>query len=144
MSGEQVVTYGDAPAALAAFLRERLATEAAPYAQNVRVGTKVPKGDKAYTNAGPLVVVAQNAAGTAQARANARVPLRLMVWHATDDDAYDLAQLVHGLVLTHSGPVVRSVLTGTSPWVTPDPDTGEPLASCTVTANVRGQLHTTA
>jgi len=139
-----VVTYGDAASALAAALRVQLADELAPYAAGVRVGTKVPTGNDPYADAGPLVVVSQNAAGTPQERANARVPLRLMVWHSTDDDAYDLAQLVHGLALAHSGPVIRSVLAGTSPWVTPDPDTGEPLASCTVTANVRARLHPTA
>lgn len=144
MSGEQVVIYGDAASALASALRVALAGETAPYAQDVRVGTKVPTGDEPYAANTPLVVVTQNAPGTAQLRANTRAPIRVMVWHATDDDAYDLAQLVHALLLTHSGPIVRSVLAGTSPWVTADPDTGEPLGSFTVTANVRGQLHPTA
>ncbi len=137
-----VIVYDDGPSELAARLREALAAEGAPYVTGVDVRTKVPTGSDPYATSGPLVVVTQNAPGAARLDALNVVPVRVMVWHSTDDDAFDLATLVHGHLRAHSGDVVRSVLRGTTPWVTADPDSGEPLAQFTVTANVRGRLHT--
>lgn len=135
-----VVVYGDPVAALVNALRAELATRAEPYVVDVRVAASVPTDVRAYRGDRPLIVLVQNAPGTAEHRANNRVPLRGMAWHDTEDDTHDLTQLVHALVLAHSGATVRSVLAGSSPYVTADPDSGDPLGSFTVTANVRGRL----
>lgn len=126
------VTFGDAPSEVAAMLRTVLP-------QPVTVGTKVPTGVTPYVDDVPLVVVAQNGNGQPVNRAIARIPLRVMVWHRTDDEAHDLVQLVHVHVCGHYGPVVRTVVEAATPYVATDPDTGEPLASFTAIANVRAQ-----
>lgn len=136
-----LTVYGDAQAALAEAVRAALAAESAPWAQDARVGTRVPTGAEPYAKTGPFVVVTQNAPGTAQKRANFKAPIRVLVWHLTDDDAYDLTVYLHAVVLNHSGPTVRSVNASLGPSVTADPDTGEPMGSFSVTANVRGRAH---
>lgn len=127
------VVYGDGASEVAAMLRAVLPGP-------VTVGTKVPVGAVPYVDADPLVVVAQDGTGRPMHRANARVPLRVLVWHRTDDEAHDLAQIVLAHVHGHSGTVVRSVIEPTTPFVTADPDTGEPLASFTAIANVRATV----
>lgn len=135
-----VVIYDDPAAALVRALRDALAARTEPYAADVRVAASVPTDVSAYRGDRPLVVLVQDAPGRAEHRALNRVPMRGMAWHDTEDDTHDLAQLVHALVLNHSGPTVRSVVSGSSPYVTADPDSGDPLGSFTVTAHVRGRL----
>lgn len=69
--------------------------------------------------------------------ANARCTLRVTVWGEDEDAAHDLAMLCQGLLLIHSGPVIRSVKPGTGPLPAVDPPTGLPLSTLTVLANVR-------
>ncbi|MFT4288172.1 hypothetical protein [Nocardioides sp.] len=132
-----ITVYGDAPATIAVTLRADLSARPEPYADGVAVGTRTPDDRRPLSGPTPLVVVSQDGPGYVQNRANTRVPIRVSVWHATDDDAYDLAQLVHALVTTYAGPVVRSVLPGVAPTRAADPDTGEPMAWFTVTANLK-------
>lgn len=132
-----VTVYGDARSALAVWLREQLAGRLEAYARGVTVETRTPER---RTVGSPPLVVLDLEPGTIQQRANMRSPLRISVWSETEDDVHDLTQLVHGLLLTHSGPIVRSVLPAIAPWVTADPDTGEPLGSCTLTVNTRPRL----
>jgi hypothetical protein len=129
------VVYGDAAATIANDLRDDLAGRAESYAQDVHVGTRTPTDRVPTEGPTPLVVVSQDGPGVIQRGANARSTIRISVWHATDDDAFDLAGLCQGLVISYAGPVVRSVLPGLSPVRATDPDTGEPMAWCTVTAN---------
>lgn len=131
-----VTVYGDGQADVANRLRDDLAARAEPYASDVLVGTRTPDSREPLSHPAPFVVVAQDGPGTIQQRANMRITLRVTIWHHTDDDAYDLAALAHGLVLTYAGPVVRSVLPGVAPARATDPDTGEPVAWFTVLANV--------
>lgn len=129
------VVFGDAQAEVANALRADLATRET----DADVGTRTPTDRDPHASPRPLVVVAQDGPGTVQARANNRVTLRISAWAATDDDAFDLAMLAWALVTTYAGPVVRSVLPGLSPARATDPDTGEPMAWCTVTANIKPQ-----
>ncbi len=131
-----VAVFGDAPAALANHIRALLDARTEAYIGSATVGTRTPAGRDPYAVGQALVVVTQDAPGIIQNRANARAPIRITVWHATDDEAYDLAALAQGLALAYVGPVVRSVLPGLSPVRAADPDTGEPMAWCTVTANI--------
>lgn len=127
--------YGDSAATVANLLRDDLADRSETYAQGAQVGTRTPSDRDPGARPAPLVVVSQDGPGVIQNRANARATLRISVWHATDDDAFDLAGLCQGLAIHYAGPVVRSVLPGLSPVRAADPDTGEPMAWCTVTAN---------
>jgi hypothetical protein len=72
--------------------------------------------------------------------ANSRVTLRVTVWHADDDQAHDLAMLCQGLLIVHSGPVIRGVRPGTGPIATVDDVSGYPLSTFTVLANVKPRL----
>jgi hypothetical protein len=72
--------------------------------------------------------------------ANARVTLRVTCWHEDDDQAHDLAMLCQGLLLVHSGPVIRGVRPGTGPLPAVDDVSGVPLSTFTVLANVRPRL----
>lgn len=128
--------FGDGVAVVANALRVDLAASGEPYAAGVTVGTRTPTDREPHDGPTPLVVVTQDGPGTVQQRANARITLRMSVWHHTADDAHDLAMLCHGLAATYRGSVVRSVQPGLSPARASDPDTGEPMAWCTVTANL--------
>lgn len=132
-----VVVFGDTVATVANALRDALVTRSEAYADGVTVGTVTPIDREPHSGPTPLVVVTQDGPGEVQRRANNRSALRLSVWHHTDDDAFDLAMLAHGIALTIAGPIVRSVLPGVSPVRAVDPDTGEPMAWCTVTANAK-------
>lgn len=128
-----VVIYGDAPAALANAVRAALA------ARNIRadVGTTIPTGRSPVGNSVPLVVVVGDVPPTVgRGGANLRQPVRLLAWAPIRDDALDLVTLVHGIALAHRDTVVRSVSYAVGPYVDADPDTGEPMGSATVTANV--------
>lgn len=137
-----LTVYGDAAAALANYVRDELADRPEPYAAGVTVGTRRPTDHAPKDHPVPLVLIRQDGPGRVMNRANVAATIRAAIWHATEDDAFDLAQLVHAITSNHSGPVVRSVIDGLSPYVDADPDTGEPLASFTVTANVRARLIT--
>lgn len=127
-----VTVFGDGVAAIVNRLRTDLAARGKP----TTVGSETPKNRKPGKPPTPLIVVSQDGPGAVQQRANSRITVRIAVWHHTKDDAYDLAALAFGLVSTYSGPVVRSVLPALSPYPTTDPDTDEPMAWCTVTANL--------
>ena len=129
------VVFGDAVATLANLLRADLGGRAESYIQDVHVGTRTPTDRVPTEGPTPLVVLSQDGPGFIQRGANARSTIRISVWHTTHDDAFDLAGLCQGLAITYAGPVVRSVLPGLSPVRANDPDTGEPMAWCTVTAN---------
>ncbi|MEU7066888.1 hypothetical protein [Streptomyces sp. NPDC046161] len=77
--------------------------------------------------------------------ANSRVPLRVTVWHEDADQAHDLAMLCQGLLLVHSGLVIRGVRPGTGPLAAVDEGaeraaSGIDLSTFTVTANVKPQV----
>ena len=104
--------------------------------------TLIPEDREPYVTDAPLIVVTQDAPGNVRSRVNNRVQLRVLTWHKTKDDAFDLSQLAHALAVVHSGPSIRSVRPLLSPYGTKDPDTREPLASFTVMANVRASVLT--
>jgi hypothetical protein len=132
-----LVVFGDVQAAAVAVLRAALAARAEDYAAGATVGTLVPGNRSPETPHLPYVLVAKDADLPHPSMANARVTLRGTVWHEDADQAHDLAMLCQGLLLVHSGPVIRGVRPGTGPLPARDPDSGVDLSTFTVLANVR-------
>jgi hypothetical protein len=88
----------------------------------------------------PYVMVRKDSDIPHPSMANARVTLRVTVWHTGPDDAHDLAMLCQALLIVHSGDVIRGVRPATGPLAAVDPDSGVDLSSFTVLANVKPQL----
>jgi len=132
-----LVLYGDAQASAADYLRVALAGRPEPYTDGVTVGTRIPASRDLDTPALPYVMVVQDGPGQVRGLALTVVTLRSTTWASNEDVAYDLAQMCHGLLLLHSGTVIRSTLPLLSVYPAVDPDTGEPIASFSITANLR-------
>lgn len=137
-----LVVFGDAAAELANLTRTLLADRTERYVHGVIVRTRIPEDRRPADLPPPLVVFRQDGPAGVQNSALARCTLRATVWHRYEDDAFDLAQLVRALIAHHSGTVIRSLLDPMAPSATTDPDTGEPLASFTMTANLRPRVIT--
>lgn len=133
------VVFADAQATGAGVLREALEGRSEPFTAGATVGTKVPATRAPEAPHLPYVMVRKDADFPHASMANARVTLRVTVWHKRPDDAHDLAMLCQALLLVHSGPVIRSARPGTGPLAAIDPDSDVDLCSFTVLANVRPQ-----
>lgn len=136
-----LVLFADAQAAAAAALRDALAGRPEAYTTGASVGTRVP-GDRSPETPGlPYVLVRKDSDSPHHSMANSRVTLRGTVWHVDADSAHDLAMLCQGLLLVHSGPVIRGCRPGTGPLAAVD-DTPEAtdLSTFTVLANVKPTL----
>lgn len=132
-----LVVFLDVQAAGAQVLRMALTGRPESYTAGATVGTRVPGDRTPETPHLPYVLVAKDTDLPHPSMANARCTLRVTAWHEDEDQAHDLAMLCQGLLLVHSGPVIRSVKPGTGPLPAVDPPTGLPLSTCTVLANVR-------
>lgn len=132
-----LVVFGDAQAAAIRVLKAGLSARPQPYSAGVTIGTRVPGDRSPEIPRLPFLLVALDGTPRVEYPVNARAALRITVWHRSEADAHDLAQLAQGLLLTHTGPVLRSVRPGTGVAKTVDPDTGIDLATFTVAANVR-------
>lgn len=135
-----LTVFGDAQAAGATVLRDALAGRSEAFAQDVSVGTKVWTNRSPETGPLPYVMVRKDGDLPHSSMANARVTLRVTVWHEDDDQAHDLAMLCQGLLIVHSGPVIRGVRPGTGPLPAEDDVSGNPLSTFTVLVNVKPQL----
>ncbi|TDC02601.1 hypothetical protein E1091_00375 [Micromonospora fluostatini] len=133
-----LVVFGDAQAAAAGVLRTRLPDRPEPYAAGVTVAGRLPADRSPETPHLPFVLVAVDDDRPTYPVSSLAV-LRLTIWHHDTDAAYDLAQMCRGLLLVHTGPVIRScrVAGGVGPLRGVDPDTGIDLATTTVEAYVR-------
>jgi hypothetical protein len=134
-----LTVFDDAQSASAAVLRTALAGRGEAFAADVTVGTKVPTS-RAPEDVFRYVMVRKDSDVPHSSMANARVTLRVTCWHEDDDQAHDLAMLCQGLLLVHSGPVIRGVRPGTGPLPAVDDVSGVPLSTFTVLANVRPRL----
>lgn len=132
-----LVVFADVQAAGATALRVALAARSEPYAAAVEVGTRVPGDRSPDAPHLPYVLVRKDGDNPHPSMANARCTLRVTVWHEDADQAHDLAMLCQGLLLMHSGPVIRGVRPGTGPLPATDPDSGVDLSTLTVLANIR-------
>ncbi|WP_107050337.1 hypothetical protein [Streptomyces sp. NRRL S-1813] len=132
-----LVVFGDVQAAGAGVLRTALAGRPEPYAAGAAVGTRVPGDRSPETQHLPYVLVAKDSDIPHPSMANSRCTLRITVWHADPDQAHDLAMLCQGLMVVHSGPVIRGVRPGIGPLPAVDDKSGVDLSTCTVLANVR-------
>ncbi|MFF7259469.1 hypothetical protein ACFZCL_04135 [Streptomyces sp. NPDC008159] len=135
-----LTVFGDAQAAGATALRDALAGRPEDFVQDVTVGTKVPTDRSPELDRLPYVMVRKDGDLPHSSMANARVTLRVTVWHEDDDQAHDLAMLCQGLLIVHSGPVIRGVRPGTGPLPAIDDVSGNALSTFTVLANVRPRL----
>jgi hypothetical protein len=134
-----LTVFDDAQSAGAAGLRPPRAGRGAGFTAGVTVGTKVPTS-RAPEEVFRHVMVRKDTDVPHSSMANARVTLRVTCWHEDDDQAHDLAMLCQGLLLVHSGPVIRGVRPGTGPLSAVDDVSGAPLSTFTVLANVRPRL----
>lgn len=130
------VLFPDPAAAAVNLIRPALAGRPESYAAGATVGTRVPDARSPEDPNLPLVLIAVDGATPAPSRLNSQVLLRISVWHADSDQAYDLAELVAALLHTAGGPVIRSTRPGTGPVPGIDPDSGVALATLTLTANI--------
>jgi hypothetical protein len=131
-----LVVFGDVQAATAGVLRAALGDRGEEYAVGSQVGTLVPGDRSPETPHLPYVLVAKDTDLPHPSMANARVTLRVTVWHADADQAHDLAMLCQGLLLIHSGPVIRGCRPATGPLPARD-ESGVDLSTFTVLANVK-------
>lgn len=136
-----LVTFTDSQAAGAGLLRTALAGRPEPFAVGVTVGTKVPVG-RTPEQQFRYVMVRKDGDTPHSSMANARVLLRVTVWHEDPDQAHDLAMLCQGLLIAHDGTVLRSVRPNGGPLPATDPDSGIDLSTFTVHANVRPDVLT--
>ncbi|MCX4993852.1 hypothetical protein [Streptomyces longwoodensis] len=134
-----LTVFDDAQAAAAGVLRTALAARGEPFATDVEVGTKVPT-TRVPEQVWRYVMVRKDSDIPHPSMANSRVTLRVTCWHEDDDQAHDLAMLCQGLLLVHSGPVIRGVRPGTGPLPAVDDVSGAPLSTFTVLANIRPRL----
>ncbi|MEV5770083.1 hypothetical protein AB0L49_02265 [Streptomyces antimycoticus] len=132
-----LVTFPDVQAAGAGVLRTALAGRPELYAAGATVGTRVPADRSPELDRLPYVMVRKDTDAPHSSMANARCTLRVTVWHGNADDAHDLAMLCQGLLIVHSGPVIRGVRPGTGPLSAVDDVSGIDLSTFTVLANVR-------
>jgi hypothetical protein len=132
-----LVLFGDAQASAASALRTALAGRPESYANGAAVGTRVPDARAPESPHLPYVLVRKDSDLPHSSMANSRCTLRVTVWHTDPDQAHDLAMLCQGLLLVHSGPVIRGVRPGTGPLAAKDPDSGADLSTLTVLANVK-------
>jgi hypothetical protein len=131
-----LTVFDDAQSAGADVLRAALAGRGDAFVVGVTVGTKVPP-TRVPESGFRYVMVRKDADLPHSSMANSRVTLRVTCWHEDDDQAHDLAMLCQGLLLVHSGPVIRGVRPGTGPLPAVDDVSGVPLSTFTVLANVK-------
>jgi hypothetical protein len=139
--GRPLVVFGDVQAAAVGVLRTALAGRGEGYAAGAQVGTLVPGDRSPEVPRLPYVLVATDSNLPHPSMANARCTLRVTVWHKDGDQAHDLAQLCQGLLLIHSGPVIRGCRPATGPMPARD-ESGVDLSTLTVLANVKPTLLT--
>jgi hypothetical protein len=134
-----LVIFGDVQSSGADVLRTALSGRAEPFAADATVGTKVPTIRSPEDPLLPFVLVRKDGDLPHPSMANSRCTLRCTVWHVGPDEAHDLAMLCQGLLLVHSGDVIRGCRPATGPLPATDPDSGIDLSTFTVLANVKPQ-----
>jgi hypothetical protein len=135
-----LTVFDDAQAAAADVLRTALAARVEDFVVGVTVGTRVPGNRSPELERLPYVMVRKDTDAPHPSMANARVTLRVTVWHQDADQAHDLAMLCQGLLIVHSGPVLRGVRPAIGPLPAVDDISGIDLSTLTVLANVRPRL----
>lgn len=134
-----LVAFGDSQAAAAGVLRTALVSRPEPYADDVAVGTRVPGDRSPEAPHLPYIMVRKDADFPHSSMADSRVSLRVTVWHEDADQAHDLAMLCQGLLLVHSGSIIRGVRPATGPVAAVDEVAGSyiDLSTFTVIAHVK-------
>lgn len=140
-----LTVFADAQSAGADVLRTALSGRSEPFVEGVTVGTLVPGDRSPETPHLPFVMVRKDSDLPHSSMANARCTLRVTIWHKSADKAHDLAMLCQGLLIVHSGPVIRGVRPATGPIAAVDNGfeasaSAVDLSTFTVLANVRPQL----
>ncbi|MET9158288.1 hypothetical protein ABZX56_11220 [Streptomyces parvulus] len=131
-----LTVFDDAQSAGASVLRVALAGRSEPFTDGVTVGTRVPSS-RVPEDLFRYVMVRKDSDAPHPSMANARVTLRVTCWHEDVDQAHDLAMLCQGLLIVHSGLVIRGVRPGTGPLPAVDDVSGADMSTFTVLANIR-------
>lgn len=129
------VVYPDARVAALGVLEDELANYDDAFVDGVKVGRKLPP-DWTLAAATPFVQGHIDAA-FAELFVVERQTVRITVWHRSEADAYALAQLCRGILLDHSGPVLRHARRLNGPIPATDATNNAPIAFFTVEATVR-------
>lgn len=132
-----LVLYRDAEFEVVDYLRTALASHSEAFVTGVVVGTRRPNP---FT---PPVVAVRRAGGLSDAIVIDRPRVDVQVWHTSDENAQDLAQLCRSLLLamTGDGGVIRA-RDFLGPTPIPDPDTSTPRYLFTVELAMRGTVTT--
>ncbi|MEU6899465.1 MULTISPECIES: hypothetical protein [Actinomycetes] len=85
----------------------------------------------------PYVLVRKDGDLPHPSMANAKVLLRVTAWHEDADQAHDLAMLCQGLLLVHSGPIIRGVRPVTGPLPAVDDVSLVDVSTFVVNTNVK-------
>lgn len=130
-------SYPDPLLASVNYVRSALAGRPEPYTFWATVGTKVPDGT--VRPEAPYVLVAIDGATSRDRHGtDERAVVRVTVWHSTESSAYALARLVYAVCLAHPGDgTLRSFAPLAAPIPALDPETGQPISTFTLSAQMR-------
>lgn len=142
---KSLTVFDDAQSAGAVVLRTALTGRLEEFVDGVTVGTMVPVDRSPEMPHLPYVMVRKDTDLPHPSMANARVTLGVTVWHKTADKAHDLAMLCQGLLLVHSGQIIRGCRPATGPLPGTDNGfqasaSGIDLSTFTVIANVKPRV----
>lgn len=126
------ILFGDARSEVRAALDAALTGRPEAYAQGVTVG--VEEGTS------PHVAVVSSTPTGGRFPITQQCTVRVVVWHESDLEAHDLAQLARSLLLTSAtGAHLAGCFPLTGPFLDVDPDNGQPMAAFTVRAAMCGR-----
>lgn len=131
----QVIVWENAAAATITVLRATLPIRPETYVAGVKIHAHVPSNRTIET--GKPLVMARPDGSTVNRRVDNRALVRLTCWHSTEYFAVKLAGLVQGILIAYSGFEIRSTEFVSGPLPGTDPDTGTPLATCSIAAHMR-------
>lgn len=130
-----LVVYRDAEFEVIDYLNDALIGRSESYVSGLELGTRKP------TPFTPPFIAVRRAGGVSDAIVLDHPRVDVQVWHATDQDAQDLAQLARALLLAMpgTGGVIRA-RDFSGPTPIPDPETTSPRYLFTVELAMRGQI----
>lgn len=133
-----LVVYGDATATVIGILDDALTGRVEAYVTGYAIGSRVPRDRSTDVPHLPFVLVAHDGTPSLQHPVNARATMRVTVWHESAEQAHDLAQLCHGLLLAYmGGDTIRSIRPSFGVLPALDSGSNTPLATFSVLANMR-------
>lgn len=136
-----LVHFGDPGAAICTLLRERLADRDEQYAEGAEVSARIPEDRTPEYPRDPYILVRVDGTPLVKWPVHVRCTVGITVWHATPEDAHDLAALCMALLASHSGKLLRNIRPLNGPIPVVDADTGRRMSICSIAANLRPQVY---